>query len=271
MIIITPQTVIGEINAISGDALASLYSAMSAPLFRTTTDVAEMIKYAANSWHALRVCFANEIGNLCKAQSIDSHQVMEIFCRDTKLNISPSYLMRGFAFGGSCLPKDVRALVYKARALDPELPVLNSILPSNRLQIQRAIEMIRASKGKRIGLLGLAFKAGTDDLREFPMVEVAESLIGKGYQVRVYDRHVNLATLRGANREYVMQHIPHISELITRELQEVLDFAQVLVVGNREMEFEEALGRISDDQVVVDLIRIASSETGGDRYSGICW
>jgi GDP-mannose 6-dehydrogenase len=266
-----PQTIIGEINSLSGDALVSLYSAMSAPLTRTTTDVAEMIKYAANSWHALKVCFANEIGNLCKAHSIDSYQVMDIFCRDTKLNISPTYLRPGFAFGGSCLPKDVRALVYQARTLDLDLPVLSAILPSNRLQVQRAVEMIRASNGRRIGLLGLAFKAGTDDLRESPMVEVAEALIGKGYQVRIYDRHVNLATLKGANREYVMLHIPHISELIAQEIEEVLDFAQILVVGNKEIEFEEVLGRIRDDQVVIDLVRVAPSEIGGGRYSGICW
>ena len=266
-----PKTVIGETDALAGDILVKLYEKMDAPLVRTDIEVAEMVKYTDNNWHALKVAFANEIGNLSKAVGIDGHKVMEIFCKDTKLNLSPYYMKPGFAFGGSCLPKDVRALTYKAKSLDLDLPVLNSIMPSNQRQIQKGLEMVTAYGKKRIGILGFAFKAGTDDLRESPLVEVIESLIGKGYEMRLFDRNVNLAALTGANRDYILNHIPHISKLMVSEMQEVLDFSEVIVIGNGAKEFSNVLSMLKPGQVVVDLVRITPNQSEAGRYDGICW
>src|SRR5205085_8046989 len=193
---------------------------------------AEMIKYTSNAWHAVKVTFANEIGNLCKKVGVDSHDVMDIFCKDEKLNVSATYLRPGFAFGGSCLPKDVRALEYRAKELDLELPVIGSLLRSNGLQIQRAVDLIVQSGRKRVGLLGFSFKAGTDDLRESPMVILAETLLGKGYQLSIYDRNVSIARLVGANKDYINTQIPHLSSLLCENIDEVLDRSDVIVVGN---------------------------------------
>ena len=207
-----PKTVIGEFDKASGDILASLYAKLDAPLIRTEIETAEMVKYVDNCWHALKIGFANEIGNLCKSLSIDAHAVMNIFCQDKKLNISPAYLMPGFAFGGSCLPKDLRALNYTAKSHDIQLPILTSVLPSNELQIARGLQMIMQGSGRRVGILGFSFKAGTDDLRESPMIEVIERLLGKGYDLKIFDRNVNLASLVGANRDFILNRIPHICE-----------------------------------------------------------
>lgn len=265
-----PKTVIGESDPRAGDMLVELYKHMDAPMIRTDVETAEMVKYTDNNWHALKVAFANEIGNICKAVGIDGHKVMEIFCQDTKLNLSPYYMKPGFAFGGSCLPKDVRALTYKGRSLDLELPVLNAIMPSNQHQIGKAIEMI-ANKGKRkVGILGFAFKAGTDDLRESPIVDVIEHLIGKGYELKLYDKNVNLAALTGANRDYILNHIPHISKLMVESMQEVMDFADTLVIGNGAEEFKPVPASLKPGQAVVDLVRI-SKEMSGGQYDGICW
>jgi GDP-mannose 6-dehydrogenase len=265
-----PKTVIGETDVAAGDRLMQLYANMDAPVIRTSVEVAEMVKYADNSWHAVKVAFANEIGNIAKALDIDGREVMDIFCQDTKLNLSAYYMKPGFAFGGSCLPKDVRALSYKARSLDLDLPVLNAILPSNQRQIERAIEMI-TSKGKRkVGVLGFAFKAGTDDLRESPMVEVIEHLLGKGYDLRLYDRNVNMAALTGANRDYILNHIPHISRLMVHSVQDVMDFAEVVVVGNGAPEFRDAVAGARFDQSVVDFVRVADRRSSAS-YDGICW
>lgn len=266
-----PKTVIGESDPRAGDLLVTLYEKMSAPLVRVDIETAEMVKYADNAWHALKVTFANEIGNLCKAVGIDGHKVMEIFCQDTKLNLSPYYLRPGFAFGGSCLPKDVRALTYKARMLDLDLPVLNAILPSNARQVQQGIAMVTAPEKKRIGVLGFAFKAGTDDLRESPMVELIETLLGRGYELRLYDRNVNLATLTGANRDYILNHIPHISRLMVDSLEQVLDFAEVIVIGNGAEEFRSVPDSLRPGQSVVDLVRISPRVSEPGCYDGICW
>jgi len=265
-----PKTVIGETDARAGQLLVDLYAGMDAPLVRTDVETAEMVKYADNNWHALKVAFANEIGNICKAVGIDGHKVMEIFCRDTKLNLSPYYMKPGFAFGGSCLPKDVRALTYKARSLDLDLPVLNAILPSNERQIQRAIEMIAAKGRRKVGILGFAFKAGTDDLRESPMVTVIEHLIGKGYDLRLYDRNVKLAALTGANRDYILNHIPHISRWMVDSIDAVVKHAQTLVIGNGAAEFHAVLDTLQADQSVVDFVRITERASDG-VYDGICW
>lgn len=266
-----PKTVIGETDNRSGDILASLYADLTAPLLRTSVETAEMVKYTDNVWHALKVAFANEIGNICKGVQIDSHEVMEIFCKDTKLNLSPYYLKPGFAFGGSCLPKDVRALTYKGRSLDIDLPVLNAIIPSNELQIERGYEMITGKGKRRVGILGFSFKAGTDDLRESPVVDVIERLIGKGFDLRLYDKNVNLAALTGANRDYILNHIPHISRLMVDTVDAVLDHAEVIVIGNGSQEFREALTRLRPGQQVVDLVRIDGRRSEEGRYDGICW
>jgi GDP-mannose 6-dehydrogenase len=266
-----PKTVIGESDSAAGDKLTELYAGMSAPLIRTSIETAEMVKYADNVWHALKVGFANEIGNLCKALQIDSHKVMEIFCQDTKLNLSPYYLKPGFAFGGSCLPKDVRALTYKGKSLDVPLPILNAILPSNQLQVQRGVDMVLGKGRRRVGVLGFSFKAGTDDLRESPVVEVIEQLLGKGVELRIYDRNVNMAALTGANRDYILNHIPHISRIMVGSASEVMDFAEVVVVGNGAAEFRELVAARRPEQIVVDLVRIVDSKSVEGSYDGICW
>ncbi|BCR05276.1 GDP-mannose 6-dehydrogenase [Desulfuromonas versatilis] len=266
-----PKTVIGETDEKSGEMLAQIYASLDAPLVRTDVATAEMVKYTDNVWHALKVGFANEIGNICKALEIDGHQVMDIFCQDKKLNLSPYYLKPGFAFGGSCLPKDVRALTYKAKILDIETPVLNAILPGNQLQVQRGLKMIMGHGKRKIGVLGFSFKEGTDDLRESPIVDVIESLIGKGYELKLYDKNVNMATITGANRDYILNHIPHISRLMVRSVQDVLENSEVIVIGNGSKEFSDVLRHINSGQIVIDFVRIGSNRTQKGRYEGICW
>ncbi len=265
-----PKTVIGETDTQSGAMLLTLYEKMDAPLSRTSVEVAEMVKYTDNTWHAAKVTFANEIGNICKALGIDGHQVMSIFCQDTKLNLSSYYMQPGFAFGGSCLPKDVRALTYKAKSLDLDLPLLNSLLPSNQRQVKKGIKMITDKGHRKIGILGFSFKAGTDDLRESPLVDVIEYLLGKGYELRLYDKNVNLAALTGANQDYILNHIPHIAKLMVNSMDEVLAFAQTVVIGNSAAEFKQILEKINPQQQVVDLVRIVQQCSGG-QYDGICW
>lgn len=265
-----PKTVIGETDDRSGDILASLYEGLDAPLIRTDVETAEMVKYTDNVWHALKVGFANEIGSIAKALGLDGHRVMDIFCQDTKLNLSPYYLKPGFAFGGSCLPKDVRALTYKARERDVAVPILDAIMPSNELQVKRGLAMVIAAGRKKVSVLGFSFKAGTDDLRESPIVELIERLLGKGYDVRVYDRNVQIASLVGANRDYILNHIPHISRLMVESLEDGLAHAETIVIGNASPEFAGLLNRLEPDQLLVDLVRIADKRTEG-QYRGISW
>lgn len=268
---IPPKTVIGELDQASGDMLAALYAKLDAPLIRTDVETAEMIKYIDNSWHALKIGFANEIGNLCKSFSIDAHKAMDIFCQDKKLNISPAYLKPGFAFGGSCLPKDLRALAYSAKLHDLELPILNAILPSNELQVARGLQLIMEKDRRRIGILGFSFKEGTDDLRESPMIEIIERLTGKGYDVRIYDKNVQVARLVGANRDFILNRIPHISKLMVDNIDAVLQHAETIVIGNKSTEFETVPQRLHTGQCLVDFVRISNSRSNNGEYSGICW
>lgn len=266
-----PFTLIGSDDEDTVAAVRSLYADISAPVFVTSLKTAEMVKYVCNCFHALKVSFANEIGNICKALEIDSHEVMHVFCQDTKLNLSPYYLKPGFAFGGSCLPKDLRAINYKAKELDVEVPVLSSILPSNRLQIERAVEMVVRSGKKRVGVLGFSFKAGTDDLRESPMVTLIETLIGKGFELTIYDRDVSLARLVGANKEYIEREIPHISKLMRDTIDGVLSASDIVIIGNQAEEFRGVAERLRKDQQLVDLVRLFDGRTSNDNYQGICW
>ena len=266
-----PKTVIGELDRRDGDILAELYTHLAAPLIRTDLNTAEMVKYVDNSWHALKIGFANEIGNICKCVGIDSHAVMDIFCQDHKLNISTTYLRPGFAFGGSCLPKDLRALHYHAKVCDLQVPILNSILLSNELQIARGVQMIISGGHKRVAVLGFSFKSGTDDLRESPVVEVIERLIGKGFDLRIFDRNVNLAKLVGVNREVILNRLPHLSRLMVPSIDAALEHAQTVVIGNNDRDFADVPMRLREDQHLVDLVRIGSQRSGDGRYDGICW
>jgi GDP-mannose 6-dehydrogenase len=266
-----PMTLIGGDDEKAKSVVAQLYDGIDAPVIMTSLEVAAMVKYVNNAWHALKVTFGNEIGNICKALSIDGRRVMDIFCTDTKLNISSAYLKPGFAFGGSCLPKDLRALTHLAKGLDVSVPVLDSIMQSNRRQIERAIERIVELDRRRIGVLGISFKAGTDDLRESPMVELVERLIGKGFDLRLYDRNVGLARLVGANRDYILRRIPHISNLITDDISEVLGHGEVIIVGNGDQEFHRVSARLSPEQYVVDMAGLPGAESLAGRYDGINW
>src|SRR5258705_251857 len=267
-----PLTLVGHNHAADASGTIALYQAIDAPLVSTSIRVAEMMKYTSNTWHALKIVFANEIGNLCKKLNVDSHEVMDIFCRDEKLNLSSSYLKPGFAFGGSCLPKDVRALQYRAKELDVELPLIAQILPSNKQQIQNALDQVLDTGRKRVGLLGFSFKAGTDDLRESPIVILAEALLGKGVSLKIYDKNVSLAKLVGANKEYIEKQIPHLSPLLCNTVDEVIDGSEVIVVGNRSPEFVDALTRTRAGQIVIDLGRLPIyASLLQAHYRGICW
>lgn len=266
-----PKTVIGELDKASGDMLAKLYEKLDAPLIRTDLQTSEMVKYVDNSWHALKIGYANEIGNLCKAFGLDAHAVMNIFCQDRKLNISPAYLSPGFAFGGSCLPKDIRALSYQAKIHDLQLPILTSILPSNEMQIARGLQLIMDKGRKKIGILGFSFKAGTDDLRESPVIEVIERLLGKGYDLRIYDKNVNIARLVGANRDFILNRIPHISKLMVGDIDAVLHHAETIVLGNKDPDFQQVPERLGNNQTLVDFVRIIEGRSMNGNYDGICW
>ena len=271
-----PKTVIGASDERAAAMVRELYATLSAPLILTDLRTAEMLKYIDNSWHALKVSFANEVGRLCKATGIDARLAMRLFCTDTKLNISSAYLRPGFAFGGSCLPKDVRALTYQGRLLDVDTPVLSSILVSNQLHIAHALAMIRATGRRRIGLLGLSFKEGTDDLRESPIVTLAEQLIGKGYELCVYDRNVRLSSLLGANREYILNHIPHIGRLMVDRPEQLFEHAEVVVVASADPEFAALLERLPPGVSVIDLVGAANRAAGAgsagmEGYDGIAW
>ncbi|MGZ8177328.1 nucleotide sugar dehydrogenase [Williamsia sp. SKLECPSW1] len=268
-----PKTVVGETDERSGAMVMDLYDGLSGKRFRVPLRVAEMTKYVDNSFHALKVAFGNEIGTICARLGLDSHAVMEIFFADTKLNISDAYLRPGFAFGGSCLPKDVRALMHTARQNDLEIPVIANIMVSNESQIRRVIDMIVATGKRRVGLYGLSFKSGTDDLRESPLVELVERLLGKGFDVRVYDANVTLSSIVGANREYITQHLPHVVELLVSSVEEVMDHGDVVVVAGADPEIVAAVDVAPAETLVIDLVRLPGAELRrlGENYSGIGW
>ncbi len=266
-----PYTVIGTESKKSEQHLDTLYQSIDAPIFKLLPEESEMIKYANNNFHALKVTFANEIGNICKELGVDGHKVMEVVSSDKKLNLSSYYMKPGFAFGGSCLPKDVRGLNYRAKMLDVKTPLLNSLLPSNEYQIHRGLQLITETGKHKVGFLGFAFKAGTDDLRESPVVELIETLMGKGYDLALYDSNILLSQLMGKNKDYLTGHIPHITRLLKKSVDEVMNHAEVIVVGNNAPEFREAVNKASSDQIIIDLVRIDKDKTSQDNYVGICW
>ncbi|WAF84895.1 GDP-mannose 6-dehydrogenase [Metapseudomonas otitidis] len=265
-----PMTVIGELDKTSGDLLETLYRELDAPIIRKDIEVAEMIKYTCNVWHAAKVTFANEIGNIAKAVGVDGREVMDVVCQDHKLNLSKYYMRPGFAFGGSCLPKDVRALSYRASSLDVEAPLIGSLMRSNAAQVQKAFDIIAAQDKRKVALLGLSFKAGTDDLRESPLVELAEMLIGKGFDLRIYDRNVEYARVHGANKDYIESKIPHVSSLLDSDFDGVVDNADVIVLGNRDELFAPLAQRAPEGKHVIDLVGFMPKASHGNA-EGICW
>jgi GDP-mannose 6-dehydrogenase len=264
-----PVTVIGSDNENTIGIMKEMYKELEAPLVVKDIKVAELIKYVNNAFHALKVTFANEVGNICKKIGIDSHDVMDLFCMDTQLNLSPYYLKSGFAYGGSCLPKDLKALKTLAHDTYLTSPVLNSIEESNQNQIKLAIEMIISKEKRKIGILGLSFKMGTDDLRYSPIVVVAEYLFGKGYEIHIFDENVNLSKITGTNKEYIDKHIPHLSDLIQPDLETVIEKSEVLVITQKDKRFNDIASRYSD-KIVIDLARI-DIDHQTSNYEGICW
>lgn len=266
-----PFTIVGASDSYAGERVAALYLDR-ARVHLVGIKTAESLKYACNAFHAVKVGFANEIGSICKSMGVDSHEVMTLLCDDTKLNISPKYLRPGFAFGGSCLPKDVRALVYRGRERDVETPMLSGVLESNRRQIERAFQMVQQTGARRIAVLGLAFKAGTDDLRESPMVTLVEMLVGRGYQLRIFDRDVQEANITGANREYVEREIPHLWSLMAPSLTAAIDDAELVIIGNASDAFNDAVRHVAPGQRILDLVRVdKNARSDGMMYEGFSW
>lgn len=269
-----PFTLIGGSSELAVARLSEVYAGIDAPIRVLDIKATEMVKYACNSFHGLKVSFANEIGNICKALQIDSHPVMKVFCEDEKLNISKAYLQPGFAFGGSCLPKDLRAIRYRAKQLDVQTPVLSATLETNRHQIERAAEMVLQTGNRQVGIMGLSFKSGTDDLRESPMVALVEILIGKGLDLAIYDRNVSQGGLLGSNKAFIENQIPHIWEVMRSNITEVVEFGDTVVLGNKTdelMEIKDVLSR--NAKQLVDLARVFDDVNASDRpnYQGICW
>jgi GDP-mannose 6-dehydrogenase len=265
-----PFTLIGTDDENVAARVRPLYASIDAPVLVVGVKTAEMVKYACNCFHAVKICFANEIGNVCKELNIDSHKVMEIFCRDTKLNLSSEYLKPGFAFGGSCLPKDLRAITHQAKEMGLDVPLLSAVLHSNRLQVERAAEMVQRTAKTRIGLLGISFKPGTDDLRESPTVMLIEELISRGMQVSVYDPEISLDRIFGANVAYIERAIPNISQLMRTSIDQLLADTEVVVVSKKVDDFRGIETKLRADQVLIDLVRLLDRETGAS-YQGICW
>jgi GDP-mannose 6-dehydrogenase len=265
-----PRTVIGSSDPRSAERLASLYKGLPAPVVDCGLRTAELVKYVDNAFHALKVAFSNEIGSICRALDVDSQELMRIFCLDTKLNLSPTYLKPGYAFGGSCLPKDLRALTYMARMQDLQVPILDAALTSNTIHKQRALALVMAHGKKSVGVLGLSFKDGTDDLRESPSVELVEQLIGKGFKVCIYDPNVALTQLMGANKAYIDRELPHIASLMVDDLATLLARSEVVVAATRSRHYAEAVAQLRPDQTLVDLVRLCEDRpANGDHYHAL--
>jgi GDP-mannose 6-dehydrogenase len=266
-----PKTVVGATDPRTFNAVSQLYAPFNSTITSVTVGVAEMIKFTDNAWHALKVAFANEIGRFCDAHDLDSHAVMSVFKTDTRLNISPTYLTPGFAFGGSCLPKDLRTLTYRARAAGVRVPVLDVVLGSNREHIDLALRKVNELGGRKIALLGLAFKSGTDDLRESPMLELVERLLGKGHTVVVHDEHISPTRLTGSNREYVMEKLPHIASLLVEDLAEAVSDADIVIVAHSNAAFSDLISQVRSDQIVLDLTGVARPSEPAQNYVGLTW
>jgi GDP-mannose 6-dehydrogenase len=267
-----PFTIVGANAEAPLAALRSLYGHLPCAFHATSIRAAETVKYCCNNFHALKITFANETARLCEALGVDPFEVMDLVCQDRQLNISPAYLKPGFAFGGSCLPKELRATMHFARSRDVELPMLGSVLASNRAHIDHAIGKVLASGKRRVGMIGLSFKSGTDDLRESPLVTLAEHFIGKGLDVLVYDPEVHLSRLLGANRRFIEQHVPHIGKLMREDLAQVIRDSEVLVVGLAQQAIQDALARgARPDQLVIDLVRLQNRDAIPARVEGLCW
>ena len=268
-----PKIVIGALDDKTAQAVSAIYKGIEAPEVITEIEIAEGVKYADNAWHAMKICFANEIGNIMKEHGVDSHKVMDIFCMDTKLNISTVYLKPGFAFGGSCLPKDIRALRASAIQKGLKTPIFDSMLTANKEQVNRAYQMVLKSGKKKIAMLGLAFKAGSDDLRESPLVSLADLLIADGFELSIYDPSVSqAANMVGANQKYIREGIPHISRCLVSTPEELMEKAELCIVGNHGEDFSQILEKANDDVHIIDLVRLknpASEER--EAYTGICW
>jgi GDP-mannose 6-dehydrogenase len=265
------KTVVGALDDATAAAVMGLYDHLPGSKISTSIEVAEMVKYVDNSWHALKVAFGNEIGVLASSMNINSHEVMEIFFEDKRLNISTAYLKPGFAFGGSCLPKDLRALTYLGRKLDLSLPVLNHVLESNRMIVERGVHWVLSHSRKRIALLGISFKSGTDDMRESPFVELAERLLGKGCELRIYDPNVELARIVGANKEYLTRVLPHIAELLVTDVADAVQWADVVVVSTNEPAYKQALTNARPDKIVLDFANIKGSTEWPAKPKGFLW
>lgn len=265
-----PMTVVGQMEDETGIVVASLYEQLDAEVIRKPIEVAEMVKYTCNVWHAAKVTFANEIGNIAKALGVDGREVMEVVCKDKKLNISNYYMRPGFAYGGSCLPKDVKALTHRARALDVKAPVLEQLMNSNENQIKNAVDIIRGLKRKKVAILGLSFKAKTDDLRESPFLELAQQIVGKGYDVKIYDQYVQKAKEAGMNSSFFECEIPHVANLLVSNLDEVIDHADVVVFSNGSDEYRAVIENLPEDKYAVDLFGFMDS-VSTDNQKGICW
>ena len=266
-------TVIGAADSSHSQILREVYANVPGQVFETSFGSAEMVKYVCNAWHAVKISFANEVGTMAKKLRVDAEAVIGIFAADTKLNISPSYLKPGFAFGGSCLPKDVRALNYRTKELDLELPLFQAILPSNDAHLDRALEIILNTRKKKIAMLGLSFKAATDDLRESPQVQLVKRLVGEGCSLQIWDDNVSLGRLIGSNRQYIEEVIPHIGSLLTSSLEQVLEQAEVVVIGTRGISRETLNSHLRPTHFVVDLVNLEKSRrpTAGMTYEGMCW
>lgn len=267
-----PFTLVGANEPRGVETLKQLYAKIPGPFYSTDFRTSAIVKYACNAFHGVKITFANEIGLFCKAQGVDSHRVMEILCQDIRLNISPAYLRPGFAFGGSCLPKDLSALLYQARRSDVSLPMLEGAQRSNEEQIRHSVDLVCACGRQRVGLLGLSFKSGTDDFRGSPLVLLAESLVGKGYQLKIYDPDVVLARLVGTNKQFVESVLPHLSSMVTDHVEEVVMHAETIVVGKKLPELRQVLKLAKPGLCVIDLVRLAADEIPpASRYYGIGW